>query len=364
MVSLGQKLRTAREAKDLSFDQVSRETNIAARYLEALEAEDFSAFPGEPYAVGFLRNYGAYLDLDVQELLSLYRAFKMQEQPVPVEQLLKSPSKLPKILISAAAALLVLGGGGAAFFFVTRSPQAESTAPAVRAPVEYVMSGDSLERRFYKGDSLLVPVEANQYKLELMSLGDAASIRTPQRTLVLNLNEEADEDINNDGIPDLRITAADFVKNNANMGILLRFDINAVPAVVDVPPPEAAPVETAAVSVPANATVVFSSPNSYPFTLQSNFQGYCMFRWEILFERDRPDRNERYFQRSEELNIQAQNGIRIWISNAQAAKFQITGGGRTVPIELGGAGEVVVTDIRWIRDDDNRYRLVIARLET
>ena len=311
-----------------------------------------------------MRNYGAYLDLDVQELLSLYRAFKMQEQPVPVEQLLKSPSKLPKILISAAAALLVLGGVGAAFFFVTRPPQAESTAPAVRAPVEYVMSGDSLERRFYKGDSLLVPVGANQYKLELMSLGDAASIRTPQRTLVLNLNEEADEDINNDGIPDLRITAADFVKNNANMGILLRFDINAVPAVVDVPPPEAAPVETAAVSVPANATVVFSSPNSYPFTLQSNFQGYCMFRWEILFERDRPDRNERYFQRSEELNIQAQNGIRIWISNAQAAKFQITGGGRTVPIELGGAGEVVVTDIRWIRDDDNRYRLVIARLET
>ena len=89
-----------------------------------------------------------------------------------------------------------------------------------------------------------------------------------------------------------------------------------------------------------------------------------MFRWEILFERDRRDRNERYFQRSDELNIQAQNGIRIWASNAQAAKFQVIGGGRTVPVELGGAGEVVVTDIRWVRDEDNRYRLIIARLET
>jgi hypothetical protein len=88
-----------------------------------------------------------------------------------------------------------------------------------------------------------------------------------------------------------------------------------------------------------------------------------MFRWEILAERDRQGRNERYFQRTDELNIQAQNGIRIWVSNAAATKLQIIGGGRTVPIEIGGPGEVVVADIRWIRDDDNRYRLIVARLE-
>jgi hypothetical protein len=89
-----------------------------------------------------------------------------------------------------------------------------------------------------------------------------------------------------------------------------------------------------------------------------------MFRWEILMERDRRDRNERYFQRSDEINIQAQNGIRLWVSNAQAVKFQVIGGGKTVPVEIGGPGEVVVADIRWVRDDDNRYRLVVLRLET
>jgi hypothetical protein len=89
-----------------------------------------------------------------------------------------------------------------------------------------------------------------------------------------------------------------------------------------------------------------------------------MFRWEILMERDRRDRTERYFQRSDQINIQAQNGIRLWISNAQAVKLQVIGGGRTVPIEIGGPGEVVVADIRWVRDDDNRYRLVVLRLET
>jgi len=105
-----------------------------------------------------------------------------------------------------------------------------------------------------------------------------------------------------------------------------------------------------------------TSPNPFPFTLQAVFQGYCLFRWEILSEPDRQGRNEQYFQHSDELNIQAQNGIRIGLSNAQAVKFQVIGGSRTVPLEAGGPGEVVVADLRWIREED-RYRLVFDRLE-
>jgi len=56
--SLGNKLKTAREAKGLNFDYISRETNISTKYLDALEREDFSCFPGEPYVRGFLKNYG------------------------------------------------------------------------------------------------------------------------------------------------------------------------------------------------------------------------------------------------------------------------------------------------------------------
>jgi len=88
-----------------------------------------------------------------------------------------------------------------------------------------------------------------------------------------------------------------------------------------------------------------------------------MFRWEILNERDRKERPQRYYQRSEILDVQAQNGIRIWVSNAQAVKLQVIGGGKTVPLELGSAGEVVVADIRWVRDEGNRYSLVLMRLE-
>jgi cytoskeletal protein RodZ len=372
VISLGEKLKTARESKDIDFDQASKDTKIAMRYLEALENEDFSGFPGDAYITGFLRNYGAYLDLDVQELLSLYRTLKMQEQPIPVEQLLKQPSLLPKIAIAAAALILVLGAIGGGIFFILSQPKIpRAVAPPSRVPVEYSMSGDNFEHRFFRGDTILIPLSIesstgeeaqvlDRFKLELLNLEEAVTIGTPGGSVILDLSQEATLNLDNSGASTLHISAVDYAKNNADMGVLLRFEIKNLFSQTAINPESIALVNNSAQS---DYPVIFNSLNPYPFTLQAAFQGYCMFRWEILMERDRRDRNERYFQRSDELNIQAQNGIRIWASNAQAAKFQIIGGGRTVPIEIGGAGEVVVVEVHWVRDEDNRYRLIITRLE-
>jgi len=370
--SLGEKLKAAREGKDIDFDQASKDTKIALRYLQALESEDFSGFPGEAYITGFLRNYGAYLDLDVEELLVLYRTLKLQEQPIPVEQLLKSPSLLPKIAAAVAVVILILGGvGGGIFFLLTRPKNTGPVAPVPRSPVEYTMSGDSFEHRFYKGDTILVPIgsessagdeqSTERVKLELLSLDELVTIGTPGGPVLLDLTQEANVKLDNNGTYNLLISAADYAKNNADMGVLLRFELENTSIAADI---NVEPVEAVSITGQSASTVIFSSPNPYPFTLQANFQGYCMFRWEILMERDRRDRNERYFQRTDELNIQAQNGIRIWASNAHAAKINVIGGGRTVPVEIGNAGEVVVVDVRWVRDEDNRYRLIIVRLET
>ncbi|MDR1363290.1 MAG: helix-turn-helix domain-containing protein, partial [Spirochaetaceae bacterium] len=113
MKSIGEQLKAARESKGLAIDDVEREINIARKYLAALEAEDFSQFTAETYVLGFLKNYGEYLGLDVKELLSLYRIIKIQEEPIPVEQLLHTPLNVKRILIIVAvilAVLLVIGG--------------------------------------------------------------------------------------------------------------------------------------------------------------------------------------------------------------------------------------------------------------
>jgi len=356
--SLGDKLKTAREGKGISLDDAGKDTKITIRYLEALEKEDFSGFPGEAYITGFLRNYGAYLDLDVQELLSLYYALKIQEQPIPEQLLKKTPQILPKIIIGILLVIILAGvGSRVVFYFLNRPRVSRVTGPIIRDPTAYVMDGDSFERRFYKGDSILVPAGSDQFKLELLSIGEEVTIHTPNGPVTVNLSQEANVELGKNA-PGLKVSAMDYTRNNADMGVLLRLELDNIQA-----PSENVPGITSVTGQTAS-TMIFVSPNPYPFTLQSSFQNFCMFRWEILMERDRRDRTERYFQRGEESSIQAQNGIRLWVSNAQAVKFQVIGGGKTVPIEIGGPGEVVVADIRWVRDDENRYRLVVLRLET
>jgi cytoskeletal protein RodZ len=62
--ALGSSLASARLALGLELKDVERETRIRARYLGALEEEDFDALPGEAYAAAFLRTYAAYLGLE------------------------------------------------------------------------------------------------------------------------------------------------------------------------------------------------------------------------------------------------------------------------------------------------------------
>ena len=365
MVSLGEMLQTARNEKILTIDQVSRETNISIRYLEAMESENFSVFPSEPYIIGFLKNYSSYLDLDVQKIISLYRSLRIQEQPVPVEQLLTRQFKMPKFILPSLIIILLLGlaGWGIYYLVINRSNNQSQSSAVVRSPVEYIMDGNSMERRLYRNDSVMITVDFETYKIELYNLGEALTIRTPGGMEILDLGQEANIDINNDGIQELRITVVDFAKNNADMGALLHFHLmdTAVFAGVET---EFGAAVTAASGSTVISTIIPPTVSAYPFTLQIVFQGYCMFRWEILNERDRTDRNQRYFLRGEPLDITAQNGIRLWASNAQAARFQVIAGGRTYPVEIGVPGEVVVADIRWVRDDDGRYRLIFIKLET
>ncbi|MDR2793511.1 MAG: helix-turn-helix domain-containing protein [Treponema sp.] len=363
MEGLGNKLKNAREYKKESFEDVSLKINIAVRYLKALEEEDFSVFSGEVYAIGFLKSYGAYLGINADKLLALYQAMKLQEQPIPVEQLLDVRRKFPvKIVIQILAALIIGTAIVGGVYFIIHLPKRAPSEPKPRKTKEYIMDDNPTDKRLSLGDSFVVPYNDSNYQFILMNIGEAVNITSPIGDIRLDLGQEVTIDMDNDGFNELKIIAADFVKNHPNTGARLHFELDS-----SAPPIVASSPETTEITVAGSQTipaiVILSSPTPYPFTLQVAFQGYCLFRWEILAERDRQGRNEQYFERNNELSVQAQNGVRIGVSNAITAKIQVIGGGKTVPIELGTAGEVIVAEIRWIRDEDNRYRLVLTQLE-
>ncbi|HOM92358.1 MAG TPA: helix-turn-helix domain-containing protein, partial [Rectinema sp.] len=64
MGKIGDIFREARLGKGLTLEQVADETNISKRFLQGIESDDFSGFPGEVYTLGFIRNYAEFLSLN------------------------------------------------------------------------------------------------------------------------------------------------------------------------------------------------------------------------------------------------------------------------------------------------------------
>jgi cytoskeletal protein RodZ len=81
MLTIGQRLKKEREARYLTIEKASEETRIRMVFLKALEADDYSVMPSAAQGRGFLRNYAAYLDINIDEVIA-----DMQRNAPPVEE--------------------------------------------------------------------------------------------------------------------------------------------------------------------------------------------------------------------------------------------------------------------------------------
>ena len=72
MFEIGSTLREARERRQLTHDQVEGETKIRAKYVRALEDEQFEILPSGTYVKGFLRSYADFLGLEGQIFVDEY----------------------------------------------------------------------------------------------------------------------------------------------------------------------------------------------------------------------------------------------------------------------------------------------------
>ncbi len=74
MFEIGNSLREARMRKGLDILDCEAGTKIRAKYLRAMEEEQFDLMPSPTYVRGFLRTYGEYLDLDGQLIIDEYES--------------------------------------------------------------------------------------------------------------------------------------------------------------------------------------------------------------------------------------------------------------------------------------------------
>jgi cytoskeletal protein RodZ len=71
--TIGQQLKQAREAKDLTIQQVVQATHIRAHQIEAIEYDDFESMPSPIQARAFLRLYAEFLGLSLDEIIDRQR---------------------------------------------------------------------------------------------------------------------------------------------------------------------------------------------------------------------------------------------------------------------------------------------------
>src|ERR671917_1486785 len=72
-MAIGERLREARMRQRVDVSEVERVTKIRAKYLRALESEEFDLLPGPTFVKTFLRTYAEYLDLDSRLLVEEYK---------------------------------------------------------------------------------------------------------------------------------------------------------------------------------------------------------------------------------------------------------------------------------------------------
>jgi cytoskeletal protein RodZ len=108
---IGYSLREARERQGLGYPEIELATKIRAKYIRALEEEDFTSIPGDAYIRGFLRTYAEYLGLDgdvyVDEYASRFLTSWRDELPPQRERHRIRPRGRP---VERRAVLLVLVG--------------------------------------------------------------------------------------------------------------------------------------------------------------------------------------------------------------------------------------------------------------
>lgn len=78
-------LAAEREAQGLTLAEAAAKTHIKENHLAAMEEVDMTALPARPYAIGFVKTYAEFLDLDAVQAVARFKEDAGYDAPPKVE---------------------------------------------------------------------------------------------------------------------------------------------------------------------------------------------------------------------------------------------------------------------------------------
>src|SRR5271170_8310169 len=95
MPEIGATLREARMRAHIDVSEIEAKTKIRAKYLRALENEEWSLLPGPTFVKSFLRTYAQALGLDAKALVEEYRLHHEGPSESALEPIVSTPQRAP-----------------------------------------------------------------------------------------------------------------------------------------------------------------------------------------------------------------------------------------------------------------------------
>jgi cytoskeleton protein RodZ len=161
--TIGEQLRLARDERGIALREISNQTRISMRYLEAIETDDYKRLPGGIFNRSFVKAYARCVGFDEKQAAEGY-ARLMREQGQSIDDVDLSPhhskvytdapaTRSPVLTVFLAIlilAILTLGALAAVHWYQRRSAASEGR----RSPLE---------------QSRLALVKSNRANLDLVS---------------------------------------------------------------------------------------------------------------------------------------------------------------------------------------------------
>ena len=146
-MDVGEKLKEARLAKDISLDSLQEKTKIQKRYLVAIEEGNFDILPGKFYTRAFIKEYATAVGINPDEIMTDHKEElpATEEENVQYSRIQRTrkesrsdkESRSSSIIPTVTVVLLIIAIIAVAIFFIR-----QSSSPSDGEPVEEENSND------------------------------------------------------------------------------------------------------------------------------------------------------------------------------------------------------------------------------
>ena len=139
MADIGTTLREARIRARIDISEVEARTKIRAKYLRAIENEEWDLLPGPVYVKSFLRTYGEFLGLDSRQLVDEFkrryeRPSDQELRPISARQRERQRRPRRRTRLGRLGAVVVVLAAVAVALYLVGSLSSKNTPTTPTAP--------------------------------------------------------------------------------------------------------------------------------------------------------------------------------------------------------------------------------------